>query len=73
MKSKPYIDKSLCAACSLCIENCPFDCLKLSEPEFHGDIKIYAYLANEDKCVGCGICAKNCPTRTIVMVDKESI
>ena len=67
MKNKPYIDSSLCVGCSLCIENCPMNCLELSKPKYHGDINTYAYLALEDKCIGCGICAKSCPTKIINM------
>ena len=67
MKNKPYIDPKLCVGCSLCIENCPLNCLELSNPQYKGDINTYAYLSHEDKCIGCGICATNCPTKIIVM------
>jgi len=66
-KQKPFIDQKTCAGCSVCIENCPMDCLKLEEPKYHGDINIIAYLANEKSCIGCGICAKVCPIYAIEM------
>lgn len=58
---KPYIDKEICAGCSLCVENCPTDCLTIEDPDFHGDINTAAMLAHPDKCIGCKICAKVCP------------
>ena len=67
MKNKPYIDSINCVGCSLCIENCPSDCLELSKPKYRGDIHTYAYLKEPTKCLGCGICAKNCPTKVITM------
>lgn len=66
-KKKPVIDKNTCAGCSVCVENCPMDCLKIEGPKFHGDIHTIAYLANENECLGCGICASVCPIYAIVM------
>ena len=67
---KASIDNNNCSGCSLCIENCPFDCLELSKPKFHGGINIYAVLIKPEKCVGCGICAKACPVKTISLVEE---
>ena len=64
-KKKPLIDEKVCAGCSVCVENCPMDCLGISEPKFHGDINTIAYLKNSDACIGCGICAKVCPIQAI--------
>lgn len=66
-KGKPFIDSRTCAGCSLCVENCPMDCLQIEEPKYHGDIHTIAYLAYGEKCIGCGICAEVCPIRAIVM------
>lgn len=66
-KEHPSIDSKTCAGCSVCVENCPMDCLKIEEAKFHGDIQTIAYLANPNTCIGCGICAKVCPIRAIVM------
>ena len=66
---KAYIDINNCSGCSLCIENCPFDCLELTKPKFHGDINTYAYLLKIDKCIGCGICKKACPIKAITLIE----
>ena len=67
-KKVPYIDYVNCAGCSVCIENCPKNCLKLSEPKFHGDIHNVVTMANKNDCIGCGICSKVCPIEAIQMV-----
>lgn len=66
-KKKPSIDRSTCAGCSVCVENCPMDCLQIEKPKYHGDIHTIAYLAQEEQCIGCGICANACPIRAIIM------
>jgi formate hydrogenlyase subunit 6/NADH:ubiquinone oxidoreductase subunit I len=64
---KPRVDTIVCAGCSLCIENCPENCLELSKPHFRGDIHTFAKLARPDDCIGCGICARSCPVAAIDM------
>ena len=64
-KEKPYIDKGTCVGCSLCVENCPTDCLAIEGPEYHGDIETKAYLSDPDKCIGCKLCEKACPIDAI--------
>lgn len=66
-KKRPWIDATTCAGCSVCVENCPMDCLAIEDPKYHGDITTIAYLKEEDTCIGCGICAKVCPIRAITM------
>lgn len=66
-KKVPSIDEKTCAGCSVCVENCPMDCLKIEDAKFHGDIQTIAYMADPNHCIGCGICAKVCPIRAIVM------
>lgn len=65
-KEVPYINPETCAGCSVCVENCPMDCLRIEEPAYHGDIHTKAVL-DESKCIGCGLCAKVCPIRAIEM------
>ncbi len=72
-KDKPYIDMPTCVGCSVCIEACPMDCIQLSEPKFHGDIRTYAYLSDEKKCIGCGMCEKACPIDVITMCQPGEI
>ena len=66
IKEKPYINPQTCAGCSVCVENCPMDCLKIEGPKYHGDIHTIACVETA-KCIGCGICAKVCPIRAIEM------
>ena len=66
-KKKPSIDSAQCAGCSVCIENCPMDCLALSRPTHHRDIHTFAYIIQGSTCIGCGICANVCPIKIIVM------
>lgn len=70
-KKIPSINFDECAGCSVCIENCPKDCLGLSAPRFRGDIHTAAELLKAEDCLGCGICAKLCPIEAITMVKAE--
>ena len=63
---KPYIKQS-CAGCSVCVENCPQNCLEISPPAYHGDINTKAQLKDEKACIGCGICKDVCPIDAIAM------
>lgn len=69
IKKQPIIDEENCAGCSVCIENCPKDCLKLSDPKFHGDTRTIATVINKADCIGCGICSRVCPIEAITMVE----
>ena len=66
VKEIPYINEETCAGCSVCVENCPMDCIRIEPPKYHGDIHTIAR-ADQKKCIGCGICAKVCPIRAIEM------
>ncbi len=65
---KPEIDPALCAACSVCVENCPKECLSISNPRYHGDITMIALLSAPEDCIGCGICADRCPVGAITLI-----
>lgn len=65
---KPQIDPALCAACSVCVENCPGECLSISDPKYHGDITMVALLSAPEDCIGCGICADRCPVGAITLI-----
>ena len=66
IREVPWIDEKECAGCSVCVENCPMDCISIGPPKFHGDIRTVAQ-ADTTRCIGCGICAKACPIRAIEM------
>lgn len=63
--ARPLADARLCTACSLCVENCPVNCLALKKEE--GASRETAALAAPEKCIGCGICREVCPIGAIGM------
>lgn len=67
-KQMVKVYEEICCGCSLCVVNCPFECLTISEPRERGDIHTVAVLVQPEKCVGCGICAKECPIDAMEMV-----
>ena len=64
---KPKVNPVLCSACGICTVQCRFDCMRISDPAFHGDIHVHAELSDPVKCVGCGLCARACPLHAIEM------
>ncbi|MEG2987969.1 MAG: 4Fe-4S binding protein [Oscillospiraceae bacterium] len=62
---KPVIDKTLCSACSICVDACTADCLQISLPTFRGDLKVFAQLEHPEKCVSCSLCQRACPLHAI--------
>ena len=64
---KPEFDSGKCTACGICVQVCTSGALAITQPQFRGDLRVSAYLANEKKCVGCGLCAKDCPMDVITM------
>ena len=59
---QPKIEQEGCAACDLCVDNCPATALALSEDDI--------LLLDTDRCLGCGVCATTCPTEAIALVEK---
>ena len=66
----PSVGKDIAAGGSLCVEVCPMYALKISEPEFRGDIRTHAYLAEPSVCIGCEKCMKRCPIKAISMIPR---
>ena len=62
--AKPVFDET-CAGCSLCIINCPRQCIEISAPAFSGDTHTRAVLVRPDECIGCGLCVKACPIEAV--------
>jgi len=50
------VDPSKCAACLVCVRNCPF-----SVPRIEDNVSVI----NEALCQGCGICVSECPAKAI--------
>ncbi|MGN1001322.1 MAG: iron-containing alcohol dehydrogenase [Oscillospiraceae bacterium] len=65
---RPHVYRDVCAGCSVCLERCPKDCLALTAPAFHGDIRTVASLVRPADCIGCGLCAAACPVEAIAML-----
>ncbi len=55
------VNLAQCSGCNLCVEDCPYEAIRL-EIRSDGHPR-YAYEARvlEDKCVSCGICTGACP------------
>jgi formate hydrogenlyase subunit 6/NADH:ubiquinone oxidoreductase subunit I len=64
---KPAFAKEKCTACGICVQVCAGGALGITLPQFKGDLRVTAYLADEKKCVGCGLCARDCPMDAIKM------
>ena len=64
----PYIDYHTCAGCSVCVEACTRDVIKIADPKFHGDIHNIAEVTNPENCISCGLCQKVCPIGACVLV-----
>jgi len=64
---KPVFAKEKCSACGICVQVCTAGALAISLPQFKGDLRVAAYLADEKKCVGCGLCASDCPMDAVRM------
>jgi ferredoxin len=52
------VDETLCNACGLCVENCQFNALTLSD----------VAIVNSIRCVGCGVCVNACPDHALILV-----
>ena len=64
---KPIVDTKSCSACGICVSWCRAEALRISLPQFRGDIHVFAELYQPNKCVSCGLCEENCPVNAIVM------
>jgi len=64
---KPVIDTGICSACTICVNDCTAGALRISLPEFRGDINVFAELFQPQKCTGCAVCQKHCPLDAIRM------
>jgi len=58
------VEESLCSGCNLCVEDCPYEAIRL-EPRTD-DHKHFTSVATvqANKCVSCGICLASCPVST---------
>ena len=54
--------KIACIKCSLCVKNCPQQCIDLSS-----NIPVVDYT----KCNSCGTCAEKCPTKVFKIIERD--
>jgi len=54
------VDLSSCSGCNLCVEDCPYEAIRLQPRTDHPRFNFMAEVI-EDKCVSCGICTGSCP------------
>ena len=69
-EARVEIESDLCKECSLCVEACPVDVLRISE-----NLNIMGYHPVEysgNGCTGCGICFYVCPEPGVIRVYKKS-
>jgi len=64
---KPVINKEICSACSICVNDCTSGALQITLPQFRGDINVFASLVKPQKCTGCAVCESHCPLDAIKM------
>ncbi|NTW28528.1 MAG: 4Fe-4S binding protein [Coriobacteriia bacterium] len=52
----PVVDKEVCTACGICVDECPNSCYDLEDT---------AVLSRPAGCTECGICVDACPNGAI--------
>jgi len=65
------VDLASCSGCNLCVEDCPYEAIRLEprtdgHPRFHYEARVV-----ENKCVSCGICTGSCPFSSPFRHSKE--
>jgi coenzyme F420-reducing hydrogenase delta subunit/ferredoxin len=55
------VDLASCSGCNLCVNDCPYEAIRLEprsdgHPHFNYEVRVI-----ESKCVSCGICTGSCP------------
>jgi len=65
------VDLASCSGCNLCVEDCPYEAIRLEprtdgHPRFHYEARVV-----KNKCVSCGICTGSCPFSSPFRHSKE--
>ncbi len=60
------VDTITCKGCSLCVEACPTDVIRLAE-EVNGKGYNFSYMHQPEACIGCANCAMVCPDSCITV------
>ncbi|MCR5781060.1 MAG: 4Fe-4S binding protein [Bacteroidaceae bacterium] len=71
MKGAIVVNTERCKGCSLCVEACPLDLIKLADKKVN--LRGYRYVeqVNQDACTGCTSCAIVCPDGCITVYRKK--
>lgn len=59
-----------CKGCTLCVLNCPQECLKMGR-EFNSKGYVLPIFSGEDYCTGCTACARLCPDSALIVYATE--
>ena len=68
--SKVTFDADRCKGCSLCIDACPKNIIRLSGEKFNSKGFHPAEIIDVSNCIGCAFCAVMCPD-VVIKVEKE--
>lgn len=60
------MDKERCKGCSLCVDACPKNCLRLSDKVNHKGY-YYAEQVGQEACTSCTACGVMCPDGCITV------
>jgi 2-oxoglutarate ferredoxin oxidoreductase subunit delta len=66
IKGSVVINAEQCKGCGLCVAECPFGVLALSQ-EVNSKGYTYAAMRQADACTGCASCAQVCPDAVITV------
>ncbi len=66
VKGAVVVNEVTCKGCSLCVEACPTDVLKLSN-EVNDKGYHFSFMNQPDACIGCSNCATVCPDSCITV------
>jgi 2-oxoglutarate ferredoxin oxidoreductase subunit delta len=64
IKGSILINAEQCKGCGLCVAECPFEVLAISQ-QINSKGYAYAAVQNADACTGCASCAQVCPDSVI--------
>ena len=67
---KAEVIKELCTGCEFCVDICPFECIKMVEPQDETVANHYKIaFVEKAKCVACRLCESVCDKDAIVVPD----
>lgn len=64
-KPLPVFEYSLCIACGICGQTCPFGAIAMQKKGLDAINTAFPEIPDEAACKRCGVCAKQCPASAI--------